>query len=76
MKIGSYNSRNERYVDFKYINEIPFVKRADKSLKLIVFEKNFSSDSMIFMLRPLEMIVDLKEIKFDIMYLFWRRNPV
>ena len=83
VKVGSYNSRNERYVDFKYLNEIPFVTRADKSLKLVVYEKNFNSDGNIFTLRPLEMIVDLKEIKFDVkplakpdMYELSTDNPV
>jgi hypothetical protein len=65
VKIGSY-IKTERFVDFKYINEIPYVKRGDQNLKLVVFEKNFHADNMVFELRPIDTNIELRPIKFDV----------
>ena len=65
VKIGPY-SKTERYVDFKYLNDIPYVKRGAQALKLVVYEKNFHGDNMVFELRAMDTNVDLREVKFDV----------
>lgn len=82
VKVGPY-SQVDNFVDFKYLNEIPFVKRADQALKLIVYSKNFHPDSITFELRPIDTIVDVREIKLDAkplakpdMYAFAFSKPV
>ena len=65
VKIDSYN-KTERFVDFKYLHEIPYVNRGEQALKLVVFEKNFHGDGMLFELRPIDTTVDLQPIKFDV----------
>lgn len=65
VKVGPYN-HIDNFVDFKYLNEIEYVKRADKTLKVIVYEKNFSKNSVVFELRPVNTVVDIREVVFDV----------
>ncbi|MBI3562970.1 MAG: hypothetical protein HY080_14765 [Gammaproteobacteria bacterium] len=65
VKVGPY-THIDQFVDFKYLHEIPFVTRADQSLKVIVYMKDFNENSVSFELRPIDTIVDIREIKFDI----------
>lgn len=64
VKIEPYG-RTERYVDFKYLNEVPYVKRADQTLKVIVYQKKFDPNSMVFELRPISTTVDIRPISFN-----------
>ncbi len=64
VKVSPYQ-HNDRFVDFKYLAEIPSVKRADQGLKLIVFNKDFSESNFLFELRPVQTVVDIKEVKFS-----------
>ena len=65
VKVGAYN-HIDRFVDFKHLNEIEYVKRADQTLKLIVYEKNFSKSSISLETRPLDTVVDVSNVPFDI----------
>ncbi len=65
VKIKPY-SHDYRFVDFKYLNEIPFVERNDDKLTLIVYEKDFYQNSMELKLRPLGIKVKLEAIKFSV----------
>ncbi len=65
VKVGAYNHA-DRFVDFKYLNEIQFVKRANQTLKLVVFEKDFTKNSIFLELRPIQTVVDVREAKFEI----------
>jgi len=66
VKIGPSPQGLDGLVNFKYVNEIQYVKRADKTLKLIVYKKNFSEDSYIFELRPVGRCTEVSEVYFDI----------
>ena len=65
VKIGSY-SKSDRFVDFKHLHEIPYVTRGGNTLKLVVYEKGFNADSVLFELRPIDIHVILNPIKFDV----------
>ncbi|MBI3562971.1 MAG: hypothetical protein HY080_14770 [Gammaproteobacteria bacterium] len=65
VKVRSYDY-TDRFADFKYLNTIPFVLRADNSLKVIVYKKVFTEDSIVFELRPIDTTIDIYQIKFDI----------
>jgi hypothetical protein len=64
VEVGSY-THDDRYVDFNFLNEVPFVKRAGQSLKLVVHKKDFSANDMALELRPIDTVVDVHEIKFS-----------
>ena len=65
VKVEPY-MHNQRFVDFNHLNEIPFVKRGNESLKLIVFKKDFNERSIALEVRPVQTEVDIREIKFDL----------
>jgi hypothetical protein len=65
VKVEPY-THNYRFVDFKYLNEIPFVERNDDKLTLVVYVKDFSKDYMELVLRPLEIKVKLEKINFNV----------
>lgn len=62
VKVEAYN-HYDSFVDFKYLHEIPTAIRADQSFKVIIYEKNFHADSYSFELRPVDTVVDIRQIK-------------
>jgi hypothetical protein len=65
VKVESY-IHNYRFVDFNYLNEVPFVTRASQSLKLIIYEKDFNPKSIELELRPLDTKVTIHQLDFTI----------
>ncbi|MCF6259274.1 MAG: hypothetical protein L3J98_03790 [Gammaproteobacteria bacterium] len=65
VKLGHYDYPGG-YVDFKHLNELPTVERADESLKLVVFQKDFDENQLTFELRPIQTTVDVKPVKFNV----------
>ncbi len=65
VKFGPYQHM-DNFVDFKYLHEVPAVTRADDQLKVIIYAKDFSENNFVFELRPIDIIVDIKPIRFDI----------
>jgi hypothetical protein len=65
VKVEPY-SRDYSFVDFNFLNEIPSVTRGSDTLKLVVYEKNFSPDGVELALRPLDTKVRIQKIKFRV----------
>ncbi len=65
VKVGPY-THDDKFVDFNHLNEIEYVKRADQTLKLIVYKKDFNENNFVFALRPIQTTVDVREIKFNV----------
>jgi hypothetical protein len=65
VKVGPYD-HIDKFVDFKFLNEIQFVKRADQTLKLIIYKKDFNENSFAFELRPIETNINISEVKFEV----------
>ncbi len=59
-------SRDYSFVDFNFLNEIPFVFREDDSLKLVVYEKNFEPTAIELALRPIKTAVDIRKLRFSV----------
>lgn len=66
VKVGSYTTRDDQFVDFNHLNEIPFVIRADQSLKLVVYKKDFNENSIGLELRPIDTAINIRQIKFNV----------
>lgn len=65
VKLGHYDYPGE-FVDFKHLNELPTVERADESLKLVVFQKDFDEEHVVLELRPIQTTVDVKQVRFNV----------
>lgn len=65
VKVEPYSEYDE-FVDFKRLNTIPFVIRGSDSLKLIVYEKHFSERSIMLKLRPIDVVVNIQDLKFKV----------
>jgi len=65
VKVGAYD-HIDRFVDFKFLHEIPYVERADNRLELTVFEKDFSERAYDFELRPVQIVVQMEPVHFDV----------
>ncbi len=65
IKFGPYNHM-DNFVDFKYLNEVPWVKRAGEQLKIIVYAKDFSADNFVFELRPIDTVVDIRPVRANV----------
>jgi len=65
VKVQPYN-HNQRFVDFNHLKEVPFVERGSQALKIIVYKKDFNESSIGLELRPIDIVVDIQQIKFDI----------
>ncbi len=57
---------DDSFVDFKYLNEVPVAKRESQQLKLIVYMKDFSPESIGLELRPLDVKVRLEKLSFHV----------
>jgi hypothetical protein len=55
---------DSRLVNFKYLNEVPEVKRKGEKVKLIVHLKKFSPEAMEIKVRTLDVKVHLQKITF------------
>lgn len=65
VKITRYN-HDDRFVDFKYLNEIPCVQRKDQTLKLIVYVKDVVPTNLGLEIRPINTVVDIKSVNYDV----------
>jgi len=73
----------DNFVDFKYLNKIPEVKRKSNQLKLIVYTNDFKAGNYRFELRPIETTIKVDEVNFSVkpmskkdMYEFTLDEPV
>ncbi len=55
-----------RFVDFRYLNEVPFVIRDNDELTLVVYAKDFTPSSIEIERRPIDIQVELQNIRFDV----------
>jgi hypothetical protein len=65
VKVEPY-THDYRFVDFKYLNEIPVAERKDDNLTLVVYAKDFSPNSVQLESRPLQVKVQLEKINFSV----------
>ncbi|MCF6262654.1 MAG: hypothetical protein L3J24_03590 [Xanthomonadales bacterium] len=65
IKLEPYKHSSD-YVDFKHLNELPSVERADESLRLVVFQKSFDEENLTIKFRPIQTTVDIREINFNV----------
>lgn len=65
VKLEPYEHSGD-FVDFKYLNELSSVERADESLKLVVFQEKFHEESLVIKLRPIQTTVDIREVRFNV----------
>lgn len=65
VKVGLY-TYDDKYVDFNHLNEVPYVKRSDQTLKVIVYKKDFNANNFTFALRPIQTTIDVQEITFNV----------
>ncbi len=64
VKIEAYQ-HDSSYVDFNHLQEVPFVKRSDTTLKLVVYKKDFSESNILLEQRQLALIASNQPLKFD-----------
>ncbi|VAW89561.1 hypothetical protein MNBD_GAMMA17-615 [hydrothermal vent metagenome] len=65
VKLGHYDYPGQ-FVDFKHLNELPAVERADENLKLVVFQKDFDEKHVILELRPIQTTVEVEQVRFNV----------
>ncbi len=65
VKIEPYQ-HDYRFVDFNFLNELPYAVRAEKRLAVVIYEKDFNPDSIELELRPLDVKVKLQKLKFTV----------
>lgn len=65
-KVRPYKHTANNFVEFKYLHELATVKRTDKKLKLIVYQKDFNQDRVAFRLQPMQNTIKVDDVKFDI----------
>lgn len=56
---------NDSVLDFNHLNEFEFAKRADQTLKLIVYAKDFKPGMITLELRPIDIEVDIRPVNFS-----------
>ena len=64
-KIGPYK-HYDTFVDYKFLKEIEHVVRSSEELKLVVYDKDFKDGNFTFELRPMQTIVDVQRVKFNV----------
>jgi hypothetical protein len=65
VKVEPY-SHDFRFVDFRHLNEVPFVIRDNDKLTLIVYEKDFTPSSIGIERRPIDIHINLQSIRFSV----------
>jgi hypothetical protein len=65
VKIEPYK-HDYRFVDFNFLNELPYAVRAEQRLAVVIYEKDFNPDSIELELRPLDVKVKLQKLKFTV----------
>ncbi|MEJ2609564.1 MAG: hypothetical protein P8179_05600 [Candidatus Thiodiazotropha sp.] len=65
VKIEPYK-HDYRFVDFNFLNELPYAVRNEQRLVVVIYEKDFNPDSVELELRPLDVKVKLQKLKFTV----------
>jgi len=82
VKITPYK-HYDNFADFKYLNEIPYVKRKSDKVQLIVYTNDFKVGNYRLELRPIQTTIKIDEVNFSVkpmskkdMYEFTIDTPV
>ncbi len=82
VKITPYK-HYDNFANFKFLNEIPYVKRKSDKVKLIVYTNDFNTGNYRFELRPIQTMIKIDGVNFSVkpmskkdMYEFTLDEPV
>ena len=82
VKVSTYN-HYDNFVDFKYLHEVPSIKRKSKNVKVIVFTTDFNPSNYMFEVRPIQTTIQIDQVSFSAkpmkkkgMYMFTSDKPI